>query len=490
MNYRSLICVAASLVSLTIKSDGEDGGREIWCVLGSGENRAAAKVLIDWRGSVAGGDFRVLEISRREDVPTSIDYLLILGDEDEIPPKKLPFYRWMATQQERYASDLDGVDFDKDGFPDAAVGRIPTSVPGLIQQVAEKIVRYEKAPARMSDLELPVWMGSTDIGTAFDEFATFAMQRALFSQGPSWADLWLLMGNPRDTFSAHGNRQDALFNRQIARGGVFSFFMGHGARDWFYSYSLDRESYGYSIDAAFDAKGEPAPPAVIFACDCGDFAEEKTSLAEAMLFSEGGPVAVVAATTQSHPLTNYYSGRTALNQLRAAEHRRLGDFWNAVQKDASGRKEIWAELALSGVEGMLENDLDVGRLKWDHTMMYALTGDPATKLRLPEALSVFWEKLEDGRWRWTAEKPTGRFEGELIVSYRAVAQNVVRALPENAGAEESLRLFEERNRTLDFVESGRMGIEDEWTGIVAGAGVWRVVFLTGEGLFVAAKRVP
>jgi len=63
-----------------------------------------------------------------------------------------------------------------------------------------------------------------------------------------------------------------------------------------------------------------------------------------------GPVAVIAATTESHPLMNYYSGVALLVQLSGTE-RRLGPLWLNAQQQAANAREPLMELLLKDVEG-------------------------------------------------------------------------------------------------------------------------------------------
>jgi hypothetical protein len=457
---------------------GVAGG--VWCVVGSREAQDAIGVLKDWRAGEGGG-FEVRTVDGMAAVPAGVDYVLILGDETAVPPAKMPFYRWRSVQAETYATDIGVVER-------ASVGRIPTNVPDLLRLVAEKIVGYEKMPPKLADLNLAIWMGTSAAGKAVDEVATFAMQRAISSQGPGWAQSWMIMGNPQDTFSAHGNNQAQLFNQRMAGGGAFSLFMGHGSRGGFYSYDWGKKWIGYGRNHVDTGAREASAPAIIFACDCGDYSTEEESLAEAMLFVAGGPVAAIAATTESHPLTNYYSGRALLDVLKLGAHERLGPFWDAVQRGAFERREVWAELTLSGVEGMLENKLNLDRLKEDHARMYVLHGDPATKLRVPRALEAKWEKRGENEWAWTVTKPSGFVKGELVVEHRGIARDVARALPNGAGAEESLRLFEARNRSLEFVEVERREFVDAWSGVARERGAWRFLVFGEREVFAVGEE--
>ena len=102
------------------------------------------------------------------------------------------------------------------------------------------------------------------------------------------------------------------------------------------------------------AQGPPASPLVLLACDAGDFTDDERTIAEEVLFLPGGPVAVIAATTESHPLTNYYSGQGLLRALSAGPAR-LGDAWLEAQRTAMKLREVFVEMALEEAEGKLDS---------------------------------------------------------------------------------------------------------------------------------------
>ncbi len=459
--------------------------KPVWALVGSDAMRAAAQPLAAFREKEG---FEVRQVASHREAGAA-DYVLLLGDENILPPDRLPFYRWMSSQQESFATDLSCADVDGDGLPNAAVGRIPAASPRMIEKVVEKITRYESRVSTIGDLALPMWTGTSMVGKLADEITGFALRNTVSRKAPRWADPWMMTGNPRETLSAHPHDQAALFNKRLGGGAVMAFFMGHGSRGHFYSYTSGKGWWGYTHEHA-DAleDGEPSAPAIIFACDCGDWATSKISVAEAMLFASAGPVASIAATTQSHPLTNYYSGMASLNELNHGKAERLGDYWNAVQREAFFKREAWAEFVLKEVEGKLENEIDIPKLKRDHALMYALLGDPATRLRVPLELSVLWKKV-GGAWEWAVERPSGAESGELVVSHRGGGESeALRAIPEGTTPQQARRLFEARNAGYAFRERERLAFDEPWNGRVTARGEWRFVVTGGQRPFAAVRE--
>jgi hypothetical protein len=467
------------------------GGPGNWTIVGNDASFDAIEPLVKHREAEA---FFVRRAETMAAVAHDSDYVLILGDEVTQPPERRPFYRWMSRQLEDYATDLHAVDWDGDGLPDIPVGRLPSSDPALLRSVAEKIVGYESRPASEADLGLPVWSGTPAYGKLLDEIGSFMMLRTLAGRAPDWAERWVITGNTRETLSAFPNAQAPLFAQRLGRGGAIAALMGHGWKDGFLSWEANgKRQYFRRSDVELMREGEPAPPTFIFACDCGDFRGGDPSLAEAMLYAPGGPVASVAATTQSHPLTNYYSGNALLDALSADEPElRFGDFWNKVQRDAFHAHSFLAEKILAEVEGKLENTVDIPRLKADHALMYALFGDPATLLRLPRALHVEWKKSDAGdSWEWEIPAAMREQFGEsatLAVSLRAPVENLPRALPANASEEDSLRLFNVRNAGGVFQPRATVEASSRWVGKATDPGDYRFAVLDGQRLFVAVRK--
>ncbi len=107
-------------------------------------------------------------------------------------------------------------------------------------------------------------------------------------------------------------------------------------------------------------------------------------------------MATIAATTESHPLTNFYSSIALMEALRRADTDRVGDLWFAAQRKALGMRKPLIERMLKNVEGALEVEIDIPKLKRDQLQMYAYLGDPALAIALPRELEVDVEKDADG----------------------------------------------------------------------------------------------
>lgn len=259
--------------------------------------------------------------------------------------------------------------------------------------------------------------------------------------------------------------------------------MGHGLPDSFFSMRTASGDVSYTTQHVGQAlaKGQGAPPLVIFACHTGAFGGPSACLAEWLIGSDGGPVAVIAATAESHPLTNYYSG-TALVESLGGEYERLGQLWLASQRAAAVASEPQAEMLLASVAGSIETQIDTTRLRRDQPLLYAILGDPATLLNLPGELKASLE-TDGGRQHWKAEKIEGAvmLEAGLRAGAPAAATAPQRAADARAA-------FREANAAFEFTPlPGVAG--DAWEGPVAKPGRVRLVARDGGRLRVTVLDV-
>lgn len=273
--------------------------------------------------------------------------------------------------------------------------------------MVRKILAFESQPPTTADLQASIWLGSPEYNATINALASGLGVNLIETKGPQWLHPWLVSGNPNDPFCGWPADQPARFDRQMKRGGLLNVLMGHASADAFYSMQAANKPIFYTADdtAGELGKGPPVSPMVFFSCESGNFTRPKPCLAKSLLFLPGGPVATIGATTESHPLTNYFSGACLLAALDSHE-KRLGTIWLGAQRQASRTRDFVMEMMLRDVEGSLEKEIDVAKLRRDQMLMYALLGDPATRLRLPEPLEASVERVENG-WRWRVKRLSG-----------------------------------------------------------------------------------
>jgi hypothetical protein len=225
---------------------------------------------------------------------------------------------------------------------------------------------------------------------------------------------------------------------------------------------------------------DPAPPLFLLSCNCGEFDRPEPCISERALLLKGGPVAVVGATTESHPLTNYFTGVALLKALAEGSGPRLGDLWLAAERRGFEEKDFLVEQLLKDAEGKLEPEIDTAKLRRDQRLLYILFGDPALRLPLPRKLEATAEK-RDGEWHWRAMRPDGATK--LLVGFRP-ARSAAPAKAEGEAAQRRAR-FLAANAAEAFDPLGEIG-EGAWEGSVNAPGRLRLVAVSPDGLEVTA----
>jgi len=270
-------------------------------------------------------------------------YVLLAGDATSDPRNYLGApsrdfvpTKTIDTQFLETASDDWFADFDSDGVPEMAVGRLPVRTAAEAVAVVDKIIGYEQAPPAMGREALLV----SDTGF---ESANESLRMLLPGTTP------VAMVNRRD-----GPTDVAVRDRVLAalnRGPSVVNFYGHGSVDLWTGAGLLR-----AADASRLTNYGHLSLFVMMTCLNGYFIEPRAqSLAEALLRAPGrGAVAVWASSGLTAPGDQIRANEELFRQLAAADSPRLGD----------------AMVRAKSVVG----DPDVRRT-------WILFGDPLTRLR-------------------------------------------------------------------------------------------------------------
>jgi hypothetical protein len=416
-------------------------------------------------------------------------FLLLVGDhapgsEKEawhLPARTLRLYRWRKAQAEIYASDAAWGDRDGDGLPDCAVGRIPARTPAEVAEVVRKTIAYETRVPTVNDLRLVAWAGAPGYGGLVDAFATLMLVTTVRNNAPRWMSPWIISADARQALCGWPPDHPEIFSRAMQEGSLMTAIAAHGNADAAYSMPHEGRWILYTAEhaARFLDGDRPVAPLIFLACNCAEHDRARASLAERLLFLPGGPVATVGATTESHPLTNNYVGTCLLRAAagKYGRHDRLGSLWLESQRRAAEERSLILESMLKDVEGKLEPEINVAKLRRDQQLMYALLGDPALRLPLPLPLEATIDA--DGCWRAT------RVEGatELHVAFRAMPLE----MPPPAGTDAATRrlAFAAANLAEGYAARGVLRGDAEWTGSFEERGQLRLV-ATGPGVLRVA----
>jgi hypothetical protein len=256
-----------------------------------------------------------------------------LGNQDFLPTKILDT-AYMET-----ASDDWFVDFNGDGLPEMAVGRLPVQTPEEATQVVTKIIAYDQAEA--GDWATEALMVA-DQNSSFDfEGGSQEVSDLL----PEWMTVWSVYRGQVGDAAA----RTAILG-SINEGKLMVNYIGHGAVD------LWQGSVLTVSDADSLTNGSALPLVVGMTCLNGFFQTPYVeSLAEALLKAEnGGAVAVWTSSSLTDPAGQLQMNKGLMRLLFNGEGLTLGE-------TTAGAKAS-------------TDDMDVRR-------SWILFGDPSTRLK-------------------------------------------------------------------------------------------------------------
>lgn len=423
--------------------------------------------------------------------PRRPDFLLLVGDDAPtaesqpwfVPTGRRPFHGWGDVHPATFASDFAWGGLDDRGVPLVATGRLPARTAEEAAAFAAKIVAWENQPIR--SLSLPMWAGDPLYAPEYTEkFMNF-----LFSQvqrnAPAWLEPWVLSGDAKHALAGPFTQQARLFSERTARGAIFTGMIGHGLPDHFLSLRLGRQRVGFGVnDARGLTDGPPRPPHVIFACKAGNFTLPNTRcLAEELVLAPAGPVLCIAATEDSHPLPNFYTATSLLRAVKGAEGTaRFGSLWLDAQRAARRRHDMLYELLLRDAEGRLNKSrANVDLLKVDQASLYAIMGDPATRVHLPQKLRATTTKTATG-WQWEVTPPPGAVR--LRIEQRPSSPEFP-GRPKSGDDSTLTGVFETASALLAFRPVATLSSTQAWRGEFTTGGIVRLIAETATGVYVA-----
>lgn len=265
-----------------------------------------------------------------------------------------------------------------------AVGRIPVRSAQALSSFVDKLLHYERAPV-VGDWPRTVRLFAApgDFGPLADRLAESTATR-LIDRGVSYDfDVQLLFAKLSSPYAYPPDRVRDKVREDLDAGSLVAAYVGHGAWD-----SFDYVSYRgrwYPLGTAFDMDRlrirEGKPLFFAFTCDTGayDLPDGRISLAERMVLNPEGPIAVFAASRESHPYPNALYAAAVVETFTGKRAATVGEGLVEVRRGMHRGSIALAEMLVPQ---------DVEELKDEHDGLFNLLGDPATRLRYPKALEL------------------------------------------------------------------------------------------------------
>jgi hypothetical protein len=225
---------------------------------------------------------------------------MALGNTDLVPTKIV------MTEHLETASDDWFVDFNNDGMPEMALGRLPARNADEAARMVQKILNYDQAPASGAGVLLVA-----DVNKGFDFEHNNDLLKAIVPGTTAVQDI-RRASDPQA-------KQNLLL--ALNQGKKLVNYTGHGSVD------LWEASLLTSTDAAGLANAQKLSLVVAMTCLNGYFFDERfESLAHALINAQnGGAVAVWSSTGLTEPEPQSLADQELFRQLFAGASVRLGD---------------------------------------------------------------------------------------------------------------------------------------------------------------------
>lgn len=296
------------------------------------------------------------------------------------------------------ATDNWYADLDDDGAPDLAVGRLPVDSAVELARLVRRIIAYEEAVDHGAwRQQVNFIAGVGGFGGLVDSVTEMATRQFLSEGIPAGFNTSMTYASLASPYCPDPRKFHETAIERFNEGCLFWVYIGHG-----HPHGLDRMTIPggqYSILEARDVnKLKPrqgSPIAVFLACYTGAFDREQDCLAEEMLRTEGGPVAVLAGSRVTMPYAMAVMGNEMLHEYFEKRPETLGEVLlntkrrmlaTPDEKDVLKNANRHLLDALASVLSPTADQLPAERL--ENVQLFNLLGDPLLRLSHPAQVEL------------------------------------------------------------------------------------------------------
>ncbi len=300
------------------------------------------------------------------------------------------------------ATDFLYSDVQQDGLHHAAVGRIPAKTADELQRYLARVVDYENfASFKAWRREVDIVAGVGGFGAIADAVVEGATRQLLTDDIPQEYRLSMTYASPTSVYYPAPTRfSDSTIDR-LNDGGLFWIYLGHGYVD-----TLDFVPHENRLLPILDRTRlhkvsiSAGPPICIFlACYVGAFDAREPSMAEHLLMSPQGPIAIVAGSRVTMPYAMGILGGEMLDQCFKQKADSIGKvLQNAklkavcedepLRKPGSEGKNTRRDMLDSMAKALSPEGHSIADERNEHNCLFNLLGDPVLQINHPHPISV------------------------------------------------------------------------------------------------------
>jgi hypothetical protein len=300
--------------------------------------------------------------------------------------------KWGSEPQ--IASDNWYADLDDDHQPDVAIGRIPADSPAELTTIVNKILAYERSAnfgAWRQRVNLIAGVGG--FSPIIDTVLETATSKLLTSGIPAAYETRMTYGSWTSPYCPDPRLFHDMTVQRHNEGCLFWVYIGHG-----HSTGLDRVSipgerfHIFDVDDCRELKCTSGwPIAIMLACHTAAFDQPQDCLAEELLRSEGGPVAIYGGSRVTMPYAMGVMGSAMMDEYFKSRPATLGDAILAAKRRMMappGDKDPLGNVnrfLLDGIASVISPSPELlEEERREHLYLFNLIGDPMLRLTYPE----------------------------------------------------------------------------------------------------------
>ena len=340
----------------------------------------------------------------------ALRHIVLVGDVDPLAAtskrgrrRSTPTHRAAAQVTVHWGSEPDiatdnwYADLDDDQVPDVAIGRLSADSVAELLTIVKKTLHYERA--RRTGLwrrRVNFVAGVGGFGALADTVLETATKKFLKDLIPPEYAVSMTYGSWRSPYCPDPRRFHQATVDRFNEGCLFWVYIGHGQRTF-----LDRVRVPGAAHHIFDADDipklqsrGPAPIAVFLSCYAGAFDEPRECLAELMLRSARGPVAVLSGSRMTMPYAMAVMGNALMDECFQNRSETIGDVVLHAKRrmaapadpDAPADSNRVLLDAIAGAISPAADQLEEERL--EHLLLFNLLGDPLLRLDYPLSIPI------------------------------------------------------------------------------------------------------
>jgi hypothetical protein len=332
--------------------------------------------------------------------------LLLVGDADPAMDQNaalrrrcVPTHHAQAVINVRFgstpeiATDNWYADLDDDRVPDLAVGRLTSDSAAELSQMVQKIVDYETSadfgPWRR---QIHFVAGLGGFGPVADTVLE-AAAKSLIGEGiPSPYSTTMTYGSWQSPYCPDPREFHRVTLDRLNEGSLFWVYLGHGQQRSVDEVRVPGANYPILScpDAARLACRHGATIGCFLACYSGAFDQPRDCLAEDLLRSPGGPVAMICGSRVTMPYAMCVMGSELLQQCFVERPETLGDaILAAKRRMMQTDNPSLQRAALDALAKLLSPTADALDAELaEHLDLFNLLGDPLLRIAYPRELTV------------------------------------------------------------------------------------------------------